>query len=140
MFACDISPIALSRKLVSSNAKHTFLVSEFDQFTEKVDAIICHLVLQHCDEAMVRYLLTNSYRVLDQGGIASFQFATRVGEITQKADRISEELGVIFYYTRDQIIDIVRELGSGYFIGEEEVKFAGMESLGIAWNYIGFGK
>jgi SAM-dependent methyltransferase len=90
--AVDISNTAL--KNVSGCANTRFLIEDFHKIeTESVDMAICHLVIQHCDDEMAKYIITNAYRALKPNGVFSFQFAGVINESLMDNEEISDVRG-----------------------------------------------
>jgi precorrin-6B methylase 2 len=69
VIACDISETALHKvRLIA----RTFLVNDLVS-APPVDLAVCHLVFQHCSDAMVKHILHSV--TLKRSGLLSFQFA-----------------------------------------------------------------
>ncbi len=73
VIAVDISSHALDKvKDIST----TYLTPDMVDIPDNtVDWTLCHLVFQHCTDDAVKYLITQSLRVLKAKGFFSFQFA-----------------------------------------------------------------
>lgn len=103
--AMDISETAI--KSVSAYSEGV-IVSDFEKLEKKFDLIICHLVLQHCDTDMVKYLITNSIRCLNANGVFSFQFAYLPPESILDEFMISSmKNGTHYFKSLEEIKDII---------------------------------
>ena len=96
----------------------TVLTKDFTSIQDKqFDFILCHLVLQHCDDEMVEYLLSNSFRCLKAKGIFSFQFAV-LPPGQELDDFYKTTLNSIHYFrTNKQMADIVKK-ANGKVVGQ----------------------
>lgn len=70
--AIDISQTALTKV---NNIAKTYLTKDIINIKDKFDLILCHLVLQHCDNDMFTFIIQNSIKLLKEDGVFSFQFA-----------------------------------------------------------------
>ena len=71
MVAVDISQVALDK--VSKIAK-TYLTENMEDIpSESIDLAFCNLVIQHCADDMVSFLIRQTLRTLKRDGIFSFQ-------------------------------------------------------------------
>jgi ubiquinone/menaquinone biosynthesis C-methylase UbiE len=74
VIAVDISKVAL--KNVESVTEGQYVTSDMANIPDNsIDLAICHLVFQHCQEEMVRFIIRQTVRILSPTGKFSFQTA-----------------------------------------------------------------
>jgi SAM-dependent methyltransferase len=127
--ALDISEEALEKL----HNCETVLTKNFDKIKDNsFDLILCHLVFQHCDDKMVKHLVSNSIRCLKPDGIFSFQFAYLPGEPT---DYYRDTLNKVhFFRSPREMAEVVQKSG-GKVLGVSAPKVFTRES-NIHWHVL----
>jgi len=110
IIAIDIAEEALKRV---NTIADTYLTENIVNIEDNsVDYALCHLVLQHCNDNMVKFIISNIIRILKDNGVFYFQFA----DISSKdLDNISDNYkkaisdNILHFRSIDKIRDIVEE-------------------------------
>jgi len=111
VIAVDISQIALNR--VNKIAK-TYLTEDLSLIKHNsVDWVLCHLVFQHCDDAMVKYLLKNVLNILKVDGFFSFQFADLPNKnvFFDENYKYALENGIMHFRSLEKMKQIINDCG-----------------------------
>jgi len=103
-----------------------------------VDYAICHLVLQHCDNAMVEFLFRETARVLKSGALASFQFATRLPGPMPEWLREGEHRGVLYWRTPEVVHLLAAQAGISVLHMSDLALFSDQKAVG--WYFASFVK
>jgi len=110
--AVDISPEALNKV---SNISRTCLTENMPTALESsfVDRALCHLVFQHCNDDMVKFIITNVLRTLKPTGIFHFQFAELPYSVSDfdESYKFAINNGIMHFRSLAEITKLVEECG-----------------------------
>lgn len=128
IFGCDISEKALNN--VKHLANKTFLTNELNKIPP-VDLAICHLVFQHCDDEMVKFIIQNVN--LSNKGTFCFQFAELQGEPNKILKKNLGGDNPMYYRSLNRIREIVNETNKKIVKISKPVKF---DTENLTWYMI----
>lgn len=109
--AVDISQSALDRV---SGIADTFLTPDMIEIPDgSMDWGLCHLVIQHCNDDMTRFILTEASKKIKPDGFFSFQFAYLPDPNVSMEDKYNETISddLLFFRGLEEMESIVNDCG-----------------------------
>lgn len=111
----DVTVVDIVPEAFENLSCKTVLTEDFiREPVDSQDLILSHLVIQHCYEDMVKYLISCSLRCLRPGGFFSFQFSYFPGEPSKALEDFFEKEWLRFY-SLEEMTDTVEDYG-GVFV------------------------
>ena len=130
VFAVDIAETALDR--VKTYAT-TIQVFDRDKWpVNKVDIAFCHLVFQHCNDSVFKFIIGRVLESLVPDGFFSFQSADADGNKLDNHYRKLVNDNLMFFRQKNEIIDKIEELGGRVISISDDILHP--NECDIVWN------
>jgi len=130
VFAVDIAETALDR--VKTYATIIQVYDKDKWPVNKINIALCHLVFQHCNDSVFRFIIERVLESLVPDGFFSFQSADADDSKLDNHYRKSVNDNLMFFRQKNEIIDKIEELGGRVISISDDILHP--NECDIVWN------
>lgn len=121
VYAVDISEIAL-QKIKDFSRAQIFINDLVKVEPNLIDLAVCHLVMQHCNDEMCKYIIDNVYNALKPNGVFSIQFAG-VDNVSRLDNEIGSDVQNGFFRSPHKMMELTKDISPDEIMITRRISF-----------------